>query len=235
MASAPKKPKRNISKNKSKSSQGSSSTSLYKWAAIGVIVLVVAYSVIIDSIDQGDCVVNGSRSCLDLVGVEQKMMGGGKDYEEAFLKTVAYMKDTVMVDDLYVNVRADCRMKDRHCIQKVLEGDCDNMVQWPYMDKYCAPACKRCEMLDPVIQCPKYDPQTMEPRALQKGGVHSLFEKLSQSTKYSPEILSQPESKENDDKPWVVVLNDFLSKEECETLIALGHESGFQKSYEYGT
>lgn len=65
---------------------------------------------------------------------------------------------------------------------------------------------------------------------------------LQKKSKYHTqvEILSRPttnneldEDNDNEDGPWVIVIDDFLSIEECEYLIELGHELGFEQSTEY--
>jgi prolyl 4-hydroxylase len=55
---------------------------------------------------------------------------------------------------------------------------------------------------------------------------------------YTPKILSAPashiQSDEVMDGPWVVVLENFVSPEECETMIQLGAVQGYEQSKDVG-
>ena len=62
-------------------------------------------------------------------------------------------------------------------------------------------------------------------------------------TEYSVVVLSRPSDKpatdisEKMDKklpPWVVVFNDFITDEECDELIKLGYDTGYERSADVG-
>jgi prolyl 4-hydroxylase len=108
------------------------------------------------------------------------------------------------------------------------------------MTKYCAPSCGTCHMLDFKFRCPL---NTSEPEALQPGDLHRLFERITGDgfyQQFEPRILSMPspspEQKESGivDGPWVVVLDKFLSPEECDRLIDLGAIEGYVESADVG-
>lgn len=116
------------------------------------------------------------------------------------------------------------------------------MIQNPnYMQKMCAPSCRSCHVLDPTYRCPIDD---KAPKALsQKGDLNAIFERIvtaEEFKKYNPKILSQPKGSEEitrvieKDGPWVVTLENFLSVEECDRLIQLGHDKGYERSADTG-
>ena len=76
------------------------------------------------------------------------------------------------------------------------------------------------------------------PRALaQPGDLYRMFERIvtdPQFAKYEPKVLSRPTNATVDDAPWFLVLENVVSPEECETLIALGAARGYKPSSEVG-
>lgn len=121
-----------------------------------------------------------------------------------------------------------------------VSGECETASEYMYVN--CAPACRACEKLTIEGRCP-LDPNATD--AWGAGDLSRMFEKVTTDAefqKYEPRILSRPqyaegESKENVDYqigPWVVLLENFLTPEECEKLIALGHVEGYERSSDVG-
>ena len=66
-------------------------------------------------------------------------------------------------------------------------------------------------------------------------------------TNYSVTVISSPNDRDtkksdklsigNDKKspPWIVVFDNFLTEEECETLIQLGYDAGYKRSEDVGS
>lgn len=93
--------------------------------------------------------------------------------------------------------------------------------------------------LDYDHRCPSIpDYSTSTTNALRPGGLNALFERMIKHEfhqKYKPKALSMPHNstvKQDDavDGPWVVVLENFLTDEECDRLIQLGTEKGYELS-----
>lgn len=109
-------------------------------------------------------------------------------------------------------------------------------------------------------RCPKLDDQVP---ALNPGDLNKMFERIVETapgnrtltpeerqqladddmTEYSVVVLSRPSDKpatdisEKMDKklpPWVVVFNDFITDEECDELIKLGYDTGYERSADVG-
>jgi prolyl 4-hydroxylase len=94
----------------------------------------------------------------------------------------------------------------------------------------CAPACETCDQLDFNTRCP-FDKNA--PLVWQPGDLNAMFERITTDPiyqeKHTPQILSQPPK-----GPWVVVLDNVVSAEECQKLIELGGEVGYEVSRDSG-
>lgn len=107
------------------------------------------------------------------------------------------------------------------------------------MHANCAPVCEACLSLDYEHRCPSIpDYSTSAMNALQPGGLNELFERMIKHDfyqKHKPRALSMPHNsivQQDDavDGPWVVALENFLTDEECDRLIQLGTEKGYELS-----
>lgn len=108
-----------------------------------------------------------------------------------------------------------------------------------WMQANCAPVCEACLSLDYDHRCPAIpNHASSSMNALQPGGLNALFERIVTHDfyhRYKPKALSMPHNttmKQVDtvDGPWVVVLDDFLTDEECDRLIQLGTDKGYEQS-----
>ena len=95
-------------------------------------------------------------------------------------------------------------------------------------------------MLDLNFRCPL---NQTEPNALQPGDLNRMFERIVNDEyyqKFEPLVKSMPNPTDAQkaigviDGPWVVVLDNFLSPEECERLIELGAIEGYKPSADVG-
>ena len=103
------------------------------------------------------------------------------------------------------------------------------LFQPRYMVLQCAPSCQTCDKIDFDARCP-WDKNT--PSILKPGDLDKLFQRLTTDPiyqKYEPTIHSSPP-----DGPWVVTLEKFLTDEECDRLIYLGGEEGYEISKDVG-
>jgi prolyl 4-hydroxylase len=108
------------------------------------------------------------------------------------------------------------------------------------MQKFCAPSCGTCHSLDPKFRCPIND---TEPEALTPGDLDKMFQRIINFDYYKqfePSILSMPNPTQDQkeggvvDGPWVVVLDKFLTYDECDRLIELGAIEGYKESADVG-
>lgn len=110
------------------------------------------------------------------------------------------------------------------------------------MKIHCAPACFTCEHLSFDTRCPVPENLT---DVFAAGDLNGMFDRIVTDPyyqeQYTIEILSRPKNdttstntKPKRDKPWVVTIENFLTDEECDTLIRLGGELGYEQSLDVG-
>ena len=110
----------------------------------------------------------------------------------------------------------------------------------------CAPACSSCDKLDITNRCP------IEPgnEVIWKAGdLNELMERIvddadgsGEYKRYNPTALSRPKLRRDgtpapgveEDGPWVVVLENFVSSEEADRLLELGKKQGYDRSADVG-
>ena len=171
------------------------------------------------------------------LGVEQRTTGPSlDDWKEDILAhledTKDYMFGVVFQDPKYVNVRKSCQNRNPHCTFWAVVGRCEDDPD--YMLRECAPACQSCIELDWNHRCPydEADPTTV----WGPGDLNHMFERITTDPmflQYKPRILSKPsddEGNDDEDGPWVVTLDNFLSDEEAEALIESGYDIGYVRS-----
>ena len=107
------------------------------------------------------------------------------------------------------------------------------------MTVQCAPVCSSCDQLLFETRCPM---QELPPDVWKSGDLHRMFERIVtdpyyvKELGYQPQIILQPSinGSSQDDAPWVVLVDHFLTDEECDTLIHLGQERGYERSMDVG-
>jgi prolyl 4-hydroxylase len=101
------------------------------------------------------------------------------------------------------------------------------------MKLQCAPACFTCEQLAFETRCPM--PEKLE-NVWSSGDLNKMFERIATDAyyqeKYYVQVLLRPNNET--DAPWVVMIDNFLTDEECDTLIRLGGEQGYLQSKDVG-
>lgn len=121
----------------------------------------------------------------------------------------------------------------------------------------CAPSCQTCDMIDINKRCPPL-PDDVEP-GLRPGELNAMFERIVATapgnntdieipvgmTNYSVVIHSRPtpvdgepiidEKLDLEQPPWLITFNNFLTDEECEIMINLGHKSEYERSKDVGS
>jgi len=162
--------------------------------------------------------------------------------QEFVLKMEQYMSTVVWVEPKYEKVRQSCKVRHDSCAYYQALGYCDAATQpqqnIKYMRQNCAPFCGNCEELDFFHWCPL---NTSVPLAIQSGELHPMFERIlhePQFQSYQPRALRQPKKNSttttDEDQPYVIILDSFLSEEECDALIELGQSIGYAESVDTG-
>jgi prolyl 4-hydroxylase len=109
-----------------------------------------------------------------------------------------------------------------------MAGECEKNPT--YMQLTCAPSCQTCDKLSFDVRCP-YDKKA--PKIWKPGDLNKLFERLTTDPayqQYTPTTLSSPKT----GGPWVITMDNVTSEEECERLIQLGNQVGYERSKDVG-
>ena len=150
-------------------------------------------------------------------------------------QAITYMETTVRQSNNFFTkeMKRNCQNRDRQCAIWATEGECDRNSVW--MHRHCAPQCGTCEETSRRWRC-RYDnasPNTEGRTLLEEAGdLNALMERIvdqynggSRKTRKLLQVLSSPT--DDDDGPWIFVLDDFLKPKECQRLIELGQTMGY--------
>jgi prolyl 4-hydroxylase len=97
----------------------------------------------------------------------------------------------------------------------------------PPVKTQCAPACKSCDLFTVEGRCP-IDPNAIP--AWKEGDLDAMFTKLTNEpykSMYDVDVLST--------EPWVITMENLISKEEAERMIELGGIRGYERSKDVGS
>merc|ERR1719232_1219747 len=146
-------------------------------------------------------------------------------------KSVDYMRN--LGDELSQEIKDSCRNKHKLCAFWASIGECEANVA--YMKVQCGPSCLSCEMIDFDHRCPPRDPD-LEP-GLRPYDLDKRFQRIVDNPDFNVTVLSRPDLEKGtdyDSDPWVITIDDFLTSEECDTLIKLGGDEGYERSKDVG-
>jgi len=169
----------------------------------------------------------------------------------------AYMRGTIFKEngeEMEPWMVAECKNKHETCSYWATIGECQS--NQGYMESHCAPSCFACHKVDYGSRC-TLNPWEISPDAWKPGDLNQFFENLISNPWYSSNltIWSQPElegginaedlsfqmdklqmnkcfeSQPTKVKPpWVISIKNFLTSKECQVLIELGTELGYERS-----
>eukprot|EP00977_Amphora_coffeiformis_P022285 scaffold10723_cov164-Amphora_coffeaeformis.AAC.13 len=160
-----------------------------------------------------------------------------------------YMYETVYRDEEFRKVRTTCQNQHALCTFWAMLGECDKNPK--YMQIECAPSCFSCDQLIFENRCPlDHEAPTY---FTHPGELNAMFERILTEPslqQYQPVAMMRPNpptataggDDDDDDTtttavkegPWIVVLENFLTDHECDTLIQLGAERGYERSKDVG-
>jgi len=165
------------------------------------------------------------------LGERQSVKSVSGHYYKETLEVLARAHDYML--DLFQNntarsFRNECKLHHELCAYWAAIGECE--ANPTYMLKECAPVCQSCHELSFEHRCP-YDKN--DPKAWGPGDLNKMFERLTNDEyyveKFQPTILSQPP-----DGPWVVTLENVATEDQCNSIIELGSNRGYERSIEVG-
>lgn len=153
-----------------------------------------------------------------------------EEIQNVITKTRDYMVNQVFVDDQFTLVRRDCRNLDENCSLYSALGECHGTNDALQMFQNCAPACQACNAVEHYRRCARR-PEDVD--VFLPGDMNAMFARILSENPNKNTILSQPvEESEEVELPWIIVLDDYLSNDECDWLIAKGNEIGFRQTSE---
>ena len=140
-----------------------------------------------------------------------------------------YMSEEIIKPE-YDKVRAECKNRNELCLFWAHIGECDANPNFMLIN--CAPACETCKNIDFNYRCPM-DPD--EKNVFGPGDLHKMFERIVDEYGDNVTILSKPPTEEGAEfTPWAITVDNFISDEECESLIELGGLKGYERSTDVG-
>lgn len=152
-------------------------------------------------------------------------------------QTDDYMFNEIYGDTSVKDTKYNCLNRNALCSFWAAKGECE--ANPPYMEFQCAPACFSCQKLDFEHRCPFNETAK---NTWQPGSLDQMFRRIVVDfSTYEPRVLSAPKEywsqiqQDQRDGPWIVVLDKFLTEEECQTLIDLGSKKGYEISRDVGS
>jgi len=147
------------------------------------------------------------------------------------VESVDYMRH--LGDSLKQEIKDECKNKHELCAFWASIGECEANVA--YMKVNCSPSCRSCQMIDFDHRCPPRDPD-LEP-GLKPYDLDKRFQQIVDNPDFKVTVHSRPDLDKGTDTsqpPWVITIDDFLTSDECDTLIKLGGKEGYERSKDVG-
>jgi len=173
----------------------------------------------------------GTGYLLFVKGEPQRIQGNNEqETRNMVLKTMTYMRDVVMPDRKLDNIRKDCINRHKLCAFWAVLGECE--ANPSYMTLQCAPSCETCHLIDIATRCP-VDSEAKP--AFQPGEMDTMFRRIHDGhfDQYSPHFEHTPDEGEKDGL-WIVTFDNFVTEDEADRLIALGHDKNYERSLDVG-
>ena len=136
----------------------------------------------------------------------------------------------------------------------LLRAECEKNPS--YMKMKCAPSCRTCELIDISNRCPPLGDDVRP--GLLPGELNAMFERIVRTApgnqtaqnfafdegmpNYTVTVHSRPKPLDDDEEPivskkrdlvqppWVITFENFISEEECKSLIDLGYKNEYKRS-----
>jgi prolyl 4-hydroxylase len=169
------------------------------------------------------------------IGYGDPQQVSGENQAEVLLRVkqmVHYMRYTVEQNDHFDAVRRHCLNRNELCAYWATVGECT--ANPAYMQLNCAAACLSCEQLAFETRCPLLE-NLEETNIWKPGSLNQMFERIVRNYPTTT-ILARPATPHElvEDRPWVIMVDDFLTNEECDGLVELGAQSGYERSEDVG-
>lgn len=149
------------------------------------------------------------------------------DLESTLEAAQQYMDTIILADPHFTKVRSFCYNYDPGCTIHALQGYCDpDHSEYDWMVQFCSPVCHTCHLLHYETRCP-VDKSTNVWKA---GDLDSMFRRIVEDELYETHIWSQPSESPEEDGPWIITIDNFLTDHEAQVLIQHGTDLGYEAS-----
>lgn len=169
-------------------------------------------------------------------GDDQKVAENDSASYQRMKQMLFYMRTKVSKTPDYKDVR-HCENQSENCIFWASLGECEANPK--YMQIQCAPACLSCMQISFASRCPVSE-EHMKEQIWEKGGLDAMFRRIVEEYGDDVTIMASPDAplktskKEFAVPPWVITVDNVLTPEECDKLIELGGDIGYEKSKDVG-
>jgi len=195
------------------------------------------------------------------VGVRQSAVGNSADVTLATIQKAKNYWEREATEALPEDLLARCRNLHELCAFWAEIGECD--VNAAYMATNCGPSCNTCHLIDINARCPPIEDarpglrpgslNKMFERIIRTAPGNTTEDKWTDDVKksitelqtppYTVTVHSRPSEEPATDvdpvldkslPPWVVSFDNFMTEEECEAMIQLGHKYEYKRSEDVG-
>jgi len=146
-------------------------------------------------------------------------------------KAHKYLLHNVLTTPLYARIKHLCKNEHHLCSVWAAMGKCESMNE--DMSFNCALACRTCDQLDVDVRCPLDYDKLNETNVWKEGDIERMYTRIIEDpyyARYEPKIISQPNHTSENCSLWVATFDNFLTEEECDRIVELAAEEGYERS-----
>ena len=143
-----------------------------------------------------------------------------------------YFLNEVMKKSKYARIKDSCTNNYNFCSYYAKSNECEDDPD--FMNFECSLACHACDQLDIDIRCPLDHERLNKTNIWKEGDLEKMYRRFIEDPyfkQYEPKIISQPNNHtSNNCSLWVITFDNFITEEECDRMIELAAEEGYERS-----
>ena len=133
----------------------------------------------------------------------------------------------------YARIKNLCNNDANDCAYFASTGECEEDPDYMHFD--CPLACRTCDQLDIDIRCPLDHDRLNKTNIWKEGDLDKMYRRFIEDPyfeQFEPKIISQPSNETSNEKCslWVATFDNFITDEECDRIIELAAEEGYERS-----
>lgn len=188
------------------------------------------------------------------IGVPQVLYDQVEGIEQQQVESIARAR-TYLQQEIWVNGPNVCSNRVEYCAYYAITGECEKSAD--FMQTKCAPMCRMCDPnaghVDPLqmgyfpspVALQHQDPNCpvdFSTNTWGPGDLDKMFERILSTPEYQnyePKVMSRPSLTPGDTNetadyivgsPWMIVFDNFVTKQEADRLVELGAMEGYDRS-----